>query len=283
MPEILVTGVYLISNIRQFFVYLSKISFYMPKIIENKLIQEFKYRESFSREELFEFFQHFEPDLKEGTFGWRIYDLKKRNILKPLMRGIYTISNKPKYKTEVSQDLLKLIKKLNNRFEDVKYCIWETSLLNEFSQHQSNKRIIIIETERDFLYSFFYKLKEIYKSDVYLTPDKRTINFYVAESIQPIVIKKMVTRSPISKQAEKKLKFYTPMLEKILVDVFTEDKLFYYSQGSELVYIFENALTNYDINFTKLLSYAKRKGYDADIKMFLNNNMHHLVKNIIDV
>lgn len=255
----------------------------MPKIIENRLIHEFKDRESFSREELFDFFKCFEPDLKEGTFGWRIYDLKNKNIIKSLMRGLYTISYKPKYKPEVSQDLIKIIRKLNERFDDVKYCIWETNLLNEFSQHQSSKRILLIETERDYLDSFFYALKEIYKGDVYLTPDEKAINFYVAESMQPIVIKKMITRSPISKRTEKKLKFHTPLLEKILVDVFAEDKLFYYSQGSELIHIFENALKSYDINFTKLLSYAKRRERDTDIKMFLSNNMHHLVKNIIDV
>lgn len=255
----------------------------MPKIIENRLIHEFKDRESFSREELFDFFKCFEPDLKEGTFGWRIYDLKNKNIIKSLMRGLYTISYKPKYKPEVSQDLIKIIRKLNERFDDVKYCIWETNLLNEFSQHQSSQRILLIETERDYLDSFFYALKEIYKGDVYLTPDEKAINFYVAESMQPIVIKKMITRSPISKRTEKKLKFHTPLLEKVLVDVFAEDKLFYYSQGSELIHIFENALKSYDINFTKLLSYAKRRERDTDIKKFLSNNMHHLVKNIIDV
>lgn len=255
----------------------------MPKIIENRLIEEFKDRESFSRDELFDFFKHFEPDLKEGTFGWRIYDLKNKNIIKPLMRGLYTISHKPKYKPEISSDLLKLTKKLNDRFEDVKYCIWDTNWLNEFSQHQASKRIVIIEVERDFLDSFFYELKNNNKGDIYLTPDEKAINFYVAESMQPIVIKRLITRSPISKRTEKRMKFQTPLLEKILVDIFAEDKLFYYSQGSELIHIFENALKNYDINYTKLFSYAKRRERDKDIKVFLMNNMSHLVKDIIDV
>ena len=84
----------------------------MPKIIENKLIEEFKERESFSREELFEFFRFFEPNLKEGTFGWRIYDLKNKNIIKPLKRGLYTISYKPKFKPVLSSELIKLTKKV---------------------------------------------------------------------------------------------------------------------------------------------------------------------------
>ena len=128
----------------------------MPKIIENKLIEEFKDREPFSRDELYKFFKYYEPNLKEGTFGWRIYDLKNKNIIKPLMRGLYTISYKPKYKPDVSQDLINLAKKIDDRFKDVKYCIWETNWLNEFSQHQASKKIFIIETEKDFLDSFFY-------------------------------------------------------------------------------------------------------------------------------
>lgn len=255
----------------------------MPKFTENRLIETFKDKESFTREELFDFFKYFEPNLKEGTFGWRIHDLKNKNIIKPLMRGLYTLSYKPKYKPEISADLLKLVKKINDRFKDVKYCLWETNWLNEFSQHQSGKKILIVEAERDFMDAFFFELKENYKGDVYLAPDEKAINFYVAESIQPVVIKRLVTRSPISTRTEKKSAFHTPLLEKILVDIFVEDKLFYYSQGSELIHIFQNALKNYNINYTKLFSYAKRREKVIDIKNFLNLNMHHLVKDIIDV
>ncbi len=255
----------------------------MPKIIDIQLIEEFKDRDSFTRDELFKFFQYFEPDLKESTFGWRIYDLKKRSIIKQRMRGLYAISYKPKYKPAISTDLLKLARKINDRFEDVKYCIWETNWLNEFSQHQSGKKIYVIEVEKDFLEPIFYELKENFKYDVYLSPDEKAINFYIAEGIRPIVIKKIVSRSPLCKRIEGKIKFNAPSLEKILVDIFSEDKLFYYSQGIELVHIFENAIKSYDINYTKLYSYAKRRERDNDIKLFLNNNMQYLIKDIIYV
>ena len=60
----------------------------MSKIIISQLIKVFKNRPSFTREELLDFYMDFEPNLKEGTFGWRIYDLKKKNIIKPLKRGL---------------------------------------------------------------------------------------------------------------------------------------------------------------------------------------------------
>jgi len=254
----------------------------MPKIIENKLINEFKGRDNFSRKELFDFFRYFEPDLKEGTFGWRIYDLKNKNIIESIQRGSYTISYKPKYKPNISGDILKLAKVISERFEDVKYCLWDTDWINQFSQHQSGKKLIIIEIEKDFIETLYYELKDSFRFDFYLNPDEKAIDFYISESQSPVIIKKLITRSPISKRTEKKIKFYTPQLEKILVDLFTENKLFYFYQGAELMYVYENALKNYTLNYTKLFSYAKRREREQDIKQFMTNNIYHLVKNVIE-
>ena len=254
----------------------------MPKIIENRLIEEFKDRDAFSREELFDFFRYFEPDLKEGTFGWRIHDLKNKNIIKSIQRGYYTISYKSKYKPEISGEVLKLAKVISERFENVKYCIWDTDWINEFAQHQSGKKLIIIEIEKDFVESLYYELKDSFRFDFYLNPDEKAIDFYISESQNPVIIKKLITRSPISKRTEKRVKFYTPLLEKILVDLFTENKLFYFYQGAELMHVYENALKNYTLNYTKLFSYAKRRDREQDIKQFMTNNMNHLVKDIIE-
>ena len=116
-----------------------------------------------------------------------------------------------------------------------------------------------------------------------LSPDEKIINLYISESSYPIVIKRLITRAPITKRDENKNIFHTPTLEKILVDIFSEDKLFYYLQGGELLHIFENALQNNDINYTKLFSYAKRREKEKELRKFLNDNMHYLVKDIINV
>ncbi len=254
----------------------------MTRVLEKSLIQEFKGREFFTRKELLDFYRTYEPELKEGTFGWRIYDLKNRNIIKPLKRGLYVISNKPKYKPDISPGLLKIAKQLSEKFHEVKHCVWETIWLNEFVKHQTNKSIVFIEIEKGFEESLFYTLKDNRHTDVFVKPREREIDFYITVSNQPIVIKNLLTRAPLINRSTNNIKFYTPTLEKILVDLFTEDQLFYYVQGSELINIYENALNNYTINFTKLFSYAKRREREHDIKQFMTNHMFHLVKDIID-
>lgn len=254
----------------------------MSKFIEKELIEKFKKMEYFTREDLLNFFHYYEPDLKEGTFGWRIYDLKKKNIIKPLKRGLYTISYKPKYKPTLSEPLFRITKQITKRYEDVKFCIWESGWLNEFAQHQTSRSTIFIEIERGFEESVFYDIRDFTKNELYLNPHEREIDLYISESHKPIVIKKLVSRAPLSKRTERRITYYTPTLEKLLVDLYAEEKLFNYLQGSEMIHIYENALTKYTLNFTKLFSYAKRREKENDIKQFMINHMYHLVKEIIE-
>lgn len=253
----------------------------MSDFMEHKLIEEFKDRVCFSREELLGFYLSFEPDLKEGTFSWRIFDLKNKNIIRPVRRGLYVISHKPVYKPVLSPNFIELAKQITTTFEDVNYCIWETEWLNEFSQHQSGKQIVLIEIEKDFLDSLYFEIKDSSEYELYLNPDEKTIRYYIAESNYPVIIKKMVTRSPVASRIEKGGQFYTPLLEKILVDLFADEQLFYFLQGSELSHIYKNAISNYAIDFTKLFSYAKRRDREEDIRQFLINHMPQLVKDII--
>jgi hypothetical protein len=254
----------------------------MSKVFEHRLIEEFKDRDAFSRNELYDFFIYFEPNLKEGTFGWRIYDLKKKNIIRSIKRGWYAISYKPEYKPELSSEIIRLSKLVTKHFQDLKYCVWETSWLNEFLQHQSSKEITIVEIEKGYEENLYFYLKDYFKHELYLNPDEKEIELYITESRKPIVIKKLITRSPISKQSLNKDKIAFPQLEKILVDLFSDEKLFYYYQGTEMTYLFENAINRYSINYTRLFSYAKRRDREEELKLFLNNNLKHIVINIVE-
>jgi hypothetical protein len=160
--------------------------------------------------------------------------------------------------------------------------MWEITWLNEFALHQTSNSSLFIEIEKGFEESLFYELKDTMYKEVFLNPDKKVINFYIAESNQPIIIKRLLTRAPLSKRTEQRVKFYTPTLEKILVDLFAEEQLFYYFQGSDLMYIYEHAITSYSVNFTRLFSYAKRRERERDTKEFMTNQMFHLVKDIFD-
>lgn len=254
----------------------------MAKIVENKLIEAFKDHSSFDRDELFQFYLDFEPDLKESTFSWRIYDLKKKDIIKTIGRGLYVISYKPKYKPVLSDNVLKIARKTNERFDKIQYAIWENQWLNEFTQHQVSNQMIVVEVEKEFTESLYYYLNDSLKMDFFLNPDDKEIEFYISESAVPVVIKRLVTRAPINKLKDKKNAVPVASLEKIMVDLFADENLFHFYQGSELINIYEKILERYSINFTKLFSYAKRRKKEQEIKQFMNNHIPNILENIIN-
>jgi len=252
----------------------------MPKIVENRIIEAFKDRSSFNREELYDFYLDFEPDLKESTFSWRIYDLKKKDIIKTIGRGLYVISYKPKYKAVLSDNVFKIARKTNDHFEDIKYAIWETQWLNEFTQHQTSNQMIVVEVEKEFTYSLYYYLNDTLQMDFFLNPDDKEIEFYISEKLVPVVIKRMVTRAPIQKIKNKKAVVPIATLEKIMVDIFAEENLFHFYQGSEMVNIYEKIIDRYSINFTKLFSYAKRRRKEQEIKQFIRTHIPNFLEDI---
>ncbi len=104
-----------------------------------------------------------------------------------MKRGIYTISEKPDFKPEVSEDFLKLVKIISKTFDEVKYCIWETDRMNQFTNHLSSKKMIIFE--KDFVETLYYELKDKTDLDIFLNPDEEEFEYYISESSKPVIIK----------------------------------------------------------------------------------------------
>ena len=71
-------------------------------------------------------------------------------------------------------------------------------------------------------------------------------------------------------------------LEKIMVDLFADENLYHFYQGSELINIYEKILERYSINFTKFFSYAIRRKKEQEIKQFMNNHIPNILEDIIN-
>ena len=89
-----------------------------------------------------------------------------------------------------------------------------------------------------------------------------------------------MTRAPIQKIKNKKTVVPIATLEKIMVDLFADENLLHFYQGSEMVNIYEKIIDRYSINFTKLFSYAKRRKKEQEIKQFISNNIPNFLEDI---
>jgi hypothetical protein len=248
----------------------------MNDFFEKQLINRFEKKNAFSRSDLYDFYREFEPELNEGTFGWRIYDLKKKNLIKSIGRGIYTLDRGSEYVPNINAQTKKIARLLAKRFSDLEYCIWATSLLNEFANHQANTYFTVLEVERDYINSAFYTLQEENVKDLYLQPDEKEIDLYVLNKENPVVLKFMVSRAPLLKLKDKNFNFSVPTLEKILIDLFCDRDTFYFYSGEEMKAIFKNAFDRYLIDYSRLFAYAARRGREKKIKDYIGENIKSL-------
>lgn len=242
---------------------------YSKKYIEAKLLEHFGERDAFSRDELYHFLKEMEPYLKESTFGWRIYDLKKRHRIKDVGRGIYTVELKQSFKPEADKVIEEIGQLIENNFWLHYYNIWTTAWLNEFAELQVTSFMYVFEVDRTSIEDVFYKAKDTgLFSNIFINPDTDVIRHYISELPTAIVLVPMISRAPTMRI--KRIVF--PTIEKILVDLFCDQQLYFAFQGRQLATIFEGALSKYVINFSRLLNYAKRRHRDDELKEFFHNN-----------
>ncbi|SJN42698.1 DUF6577 family protein [Sphingobacterium sp. JB170] len=236
------------------------------EFITKELRKEFGVQGMFSREDLFEFYLRFDRELKETTFRWRIFDLKEKKVITPLSKELFSLTYKPVFKPKTETRDSRISTKLSKGFPILKQCIWSTRVLNEFMLHQPGKFITILEVEKDALEPVFHYLQDINTPDVYLSPTEKELERYVYEADSALVLQSLVSKAPI-----KTLKNQTvPTIEKILVDIFADKKLFSTFQGNELANIINNAYDRYQIDFTRLFSYARRRKKENDLIKYLS-------------
>lgn len=226
-----------------------------------------KENESINSKELFDFYKMYEPDLKENTYRWRVWNLKEQGILKSKKRGTYILGNQESYKTSISRRIKTLNNRIKKAFPYTNVSIWETQMLNDFMIHQPGTFYIIIEVENEALYSVFSHLQET-ERDIFVFSKSASDNFYYTSlKDNSIILKALVSRAPLMKQDG----VYVPKIEKLLVDLFVDKKIFIMYQGQELINIFENINEKYGINFTTLFRYAQRRGAKVNIMEFILN------------
>lgn len=245
--------------------------------IYHRLKQEYQPNSILTRKVLFNFFRKYEPELNEATFAWRVFDLKKRNIIADLKTGIYTLNNKSPFTPQLSKKIKSISKLVNQRYDPHFYTIWDTISLNDLTELQATTSQVIVEIEKGFLYNIFYNLKDVGFAEVFVKPDENTMEWYISEAKHPIIIKPFLSRSPA--QLIDKVK--VPALEKILVDLYCDEQVYFAYQGHQLEIIYRNATSKYALNFSKLLTYAKRRSREDEIRALLMKVLEKDIKEII--
>jgi hypothetical protein len=202
----------------------------------------------------------------ENTLRWHIHQLKKSNLLSRVKRGIYTLSKKRLFTPELDKKNQQLYNKLKGAFTpDLPVVIWSTEWLTRFMVMQPTQNMVIFETEKDWTESLFNMLKDE-GLPVFLDPSKLLIEQYILDRKEAYIVRPLISRAPIQKTGKTDI----PTLEKILVDVFSDDDLFLAYQGTELKNIFSQSWKEYSLNVSIMLNYARRRRRNNELNNFIS-------------
>lgn len=200
-----------------------------------------------------------------ATLEWHLSQLTKEGKLGRIGKGRYTARALASFipdESETDKDLSAL---LLQWYPDATFCIYKGTVFAPLQHHISFNALTYIETQRELTEILFHRFQDEGRR-VFHRPDKKVFYDYVDISQPGLIIKPLVSGSPLQVISGVTL----PMLEKLLVDIRC-DADFDYMGGGEAVRMLENAASLFTINTTKLLRYAGRRHCREEFENDLRN------------
>ena len=203
------------------------------------------------------------------TVSWYLTKLIESKKLRRVAHGKYAVGDKQQFLVIPTDEHRRLHESLKQKWPFAHFCIYDGNIISQLQHHLSANNITYIETERDAIVAVFNYLRDAGKV-AYLRPSRDLIYNYIDMSRPAIFVKPLITEAPIQECG----RIMVPTLEKLLVDI-QVDKDFFYLQETEGVNIFQNALSLYSVNESRLLRYAGRRGIRQEINTIIQTINRH--------
>lgn len=203
--------------------------------------------------------------ISRQTISWHLTKLTESGRLHRIGHGKYALQTKQQFTLKPTEEERNLFDVLQQKWPFAHFCIYNGSVISPLLHHLAINNITYVETERDAVSVVFHYLHDAGLT-AYLRPSAKFIYNYIDLAQPAFIIKPLVSESPVQKHNG----LLVPTLEKLLVDT-QKDPDFSYLQGAEGANIFRNALSLYNINESRLLRYASRRGIREEIEGLLQD------------
>ena len=198
--------------------------------------------------------------IARNTLSWHLSNLCRRGKLRRIGRGIYTAHFSNTFQVKANAKARSLYNTLSRQFPLADFCIYGGGVITPLLHDLTPNNSIYIETDRDATESVFNVLLPKYKGRLFLSPTKKIAITYIDFSRENIIVKPLITESPLMLDE----KVPVPTIEKLLVDT-RVDPDFYFLHGYENLEMLRTAITHYNVNQTRLLRYADRRNEKESI------------------
>jgi hypothetical protein len=173
-----------------------------------------------------------------------LYRLQKEGVVQDAGRGWYTTIGK-KFKLDTSA-IDGLVETLDEKFPFLEFCVWSTRQIASYYQHMLGKFHYFIYTEKNTEKSVYdFLIGE--NKNVYQNPRKPDQKHFETTK-ETYIVRPSISKQPCIE--------HCAPIEKILVDLYVEQRELNLTSRQEFKRVFENITGQYRIEASKLLSYA---------------------------
>ena len=231
---------------------------------ETKLLSAVPESQVFTRQALYNLFKENNKDLSYNSVGWIIDEGLKSNLLFKVGSDSYSRKKETRntYSPRYSEFSKELLSKMEERFPELEYTLFETLLLNEFVNHLYAQNILVLQVEKDLCPFTFDFLNELFPGKVLYNPSSDDLGRYQSDNC--IILENRISEAPFDKEHPH---FIT--MEKLLVDIVSDKAIKELIPTSEVSNIYENAKLIYKSDLTKIKRYAKRRNAWTKVEALL--------------
>ncbi len=225
-----------------------------------------KYKDIVSKTQLIEIIKQETNYDNDASIRWVIYRLVKEGLIMKIDSKNYMKGQLKKYSPSYdSEAKLRVEKLLKSVFPELDIVVYESTILNEWLNHQVARNVIFIEVDKFYTQNIFQEIKQKLQHTVLLNP--RVDDYYTYAENDMIIVGNLITQSPRNKNS------YNIRLEKLIVDLFSSDLITEFISHSEYENLFESLFKVYLVNTKTIIAYAKRRNLVQDTLNYIAKYM----------
>lgn len=212
-------------------------------------------KKTYSNKELVEALKKIRPGLSENTYHWTVNALIRDCLLSKLGYDsycLYVSEPKQKYVPIYSDRAKELITLISNKYKELCFTVFETTLLNEFLNHLISQNTIFIQVEKDSSIFVFRFLQDMGYMKIMYKPQLKDFNLYWSKD--SIVITDLISESPIRSENS-----HSILLEKMLVDIVSDKLIESTFSKAEIPEVAEQMRKKYQFDDSRMMRYARRR------------------------
>lgn len=205
------------------------------------------------------------PNLSESSINWRLHKLKTNGNIHSPYYGAYSLKSKQNYTPVIKPSLKRLYNKIKREFGDIELCVWDSHWFDGFLPKPAESGYLIAEVPKEFTEAIFNSLTDLSKK-VFLDPDADIYKRYISNNAESIIIKPIISESPILEIENTSV----ASLEKLLVDSLAEEDSFFFLNECEVGSLFKNVSEKYNLSISKMKRYSKRRSQHERLNQILS-------------